>query len=149
MADYETFQQENYFLCDVSQDAITHALEQFAAHLPTTIMTFAGIWDDRCVSAAHALLRLWIACGTQSNTEELTAAYDDCIDIALGAFAPFDTQTESRYRELILRQLGHDKTRLPGVWRENTRQQLEAARDQPDRAEWAERVIIKLGFTLQ
>jgi hypothetical protein len=92
MADYETFQQENYFLCDVSQDAITHALEQFAAHLPTTIMTFAGIWDDRCVSAAHALLRLWIACGTQSDTEELTAAYDDCIDIALGAFAPFDTR---------------------------------------------------------
>jgi AAA domain (dynein-related subfamily) len=149
MADYEAFQQENYFLCDVSQDAITHALEQIASYLPTTIMTFAGIWDDRCVSAAHALLRLWIACGTQSNTEELTAAYDDCIDIALGAFAPFDTQTESRYRELILRQLGHDKTRLPGVWRENTRQQLEAARDQPDRAEWAERVIIKLGFTLQ
>jgi hypothetical protein len=149
MADYESFQQENYFLCDVSQDAVTHALDQVAASLATTIMTFAGYWDDRCVSAAHALLRLWIACGTQSGTGELTAAYDDCIEIALGAFAPFDTETESRYRELILRQLGHDKNRLPGVWREKTRQQLEAAREAPDRAEWAERVIIKLGFTLQ
>ena len=149
VGDYESFQQENYFLCDVSQDAVTHALDQFAASLTTTIMTFAGYWNDRCVSAAHALLRLWIACGTQSDTGELTAAYDDCIEIALGAFAPFDTQTESRYRELILRQLGHDKNRLPGVWREKTRQQLEAARESPDRSEWAERVIIKLGFTLQ
>ena len=149
MADYETFQQENYFLCDVSQDAVTHALDQFAASLATTIMTFAGYWDDRCVSAAHALLRLWVACGTQSDTGELATAYDDCIKIALGAFAPFDTETESRYRDLILRQLGHDKNRLPGVWREKTRQQLEAVRERPDRAEWAERVIIKLGFTLQ
>ena len=31
MADYETFQQENYFLCDVSQDAVTHALDQLVA----------------------------------------------------------------------------------------------------------------------
>ena len=148
-ASYETVQQENYFLCDVTQDAMTHALDPFAARLSTTIMTFAGYWDDRCLSAAHALLRLWVASSMQSDTAELTSAYDDCIDIALGAFAPFDTQTETRYRELILRQLGHDKNYLPGVWREKTRQQLEAARQWSDQAEWAERVIIKLGFTLQ
>ena len=128
MASYEEVQQENYFLCDVAHDAISHALDQFAARLPTTIMTFAGYWDDRCVSAAHALLRLWVACGLESDTAELTSAYDDCIDIALGAFAPSDTQTEARYRDLILRQLGHDKNHLPGVWREKTRQRLEAAR---------------------
>ena len=148
-ADYEEVKQENYFLCDVIQDAVTHALDQFAATLSTTIMTFAGYWDDRCVSAAHALLRLWVACGMQSDTAELTSAYDDCIDIALYAFAPFDTETEARYRDLILRQLGHDKNHLPGVWRERTRQRLEAERQRPDKAEWAERVIVKLGFTLR
>jgi hypothetical protein len=66
--------------------------------------------------------------------------------LALGAFSPYDTQTETRYRDLILRQLSSDKNRLPGIWREKTRQRLEAARQWPDRAEWAERVIIKLGF---
>jgi hypothetical protein len=127
---------------------MTHALDPLAAGLATTIMTFAGYWDDRCVSAAHALIRLLTASGTKSDSAELTAAYDECIEVALSAFAPFDTETESRYREIILRQIAYDKNRLPGVWREETRQHLEAARENTETANLAERIIIKLGFTL-
>jgi NACHT N-terminal Helical domain 7 len=155
-ADYETTRRESYLLCDTTQDALVHALDPLAAELLTTIMTFAGFWDDRCVSAAHALIRLATASGLQADTTELTAAYDECIEIALFAFAPFDTETEARYRNIILRQIGHDKSRLPGVWREETRVHLEdirqnpeAIREHPNSCDLAERIIVKLGFTLR
>lgn len=155
-ADYETTRRESYLLCDTAQDALVHALDPLAAELMTSIMTFAGFWDDRCISAAHALIRLATASGLQGNITELTAAYDECIQIALFAFAPFDSETEAKYRNIVLRQIGHDKTRLPGVWREETRADLEdvrqdpvTKREHPSACDLAERIIVKLGFTLQ
>jgi hypothetical protein len=138
--------RESYLLCDTDQDALIHALDPLANGLLTTIMTFAGYWDDRCVSAAHALIRLLIAAGVQASATELTGAYDECIQIALFAFAPFDTETEARYRDIILRQIGHDRNRLPGVWREETRERLETYRDHTGSSDLAQRIIVKLGF---
>lgn len=147
--DYEAIRRQSYLLCDTDQDTLIHALDPLANGLPTTIMTFAGYWDDRCVSAAHALIRLLIASGMQASATELTGAYDECIRIGLSAFAPFDTETKAKYRDVILHQISHDRNRLPGVWREETRQQLEKYRDHSEYADLAERIIVKLGFTLR
>lgn len=147
--DYEATRRESYLLCETDQDALIHALEPFENGLVSAISTFAGYWDDHCVSAAHALIRLLTASGMQVSTAELAEAYDDCIHIALHAFAPFDKENEARYRDILLRQLGHDKNRLPGVWREETRKKLETHRSDPESADLAERVIIKLGFNLR
>jgi hypothetical protein len=145
-AEYLKIRREGYFLCDTDQDILIHALDPLSAALQAATTTFAGYWGDHCVSAGHALIRLWAASGTQASAEELTAAYDDCIEIALQAFAPFDTETESQYRRIVLRHLDHDRNRLPGVWREKTRQHLEAARTIPAQTDFADRVIIKLGL---
>jgi CheY-like chemotaxis protein len=144
--EYRRTRREGYFLCDVDQDAVIHTLDPLAAGLLPSITTFAGYWDDRCVSAAHALVRLWVASAMPASSEELVAAYDDCIEIALKAFAPFDTATQTRYQHIILRQLDRDRSRLPGVWREKTRQRLSTERKNAETADYADRIIAKLGF---
>jgi hypothetical protein len=143
--DYLRIRREGYFLCDTDQDALIHALDPLATALEAAVTTFAGYWADHCVSASHALIRLWTASGMQASAEELTAAYDDCIEIALTAFS-LDTSTQSQYRRIVLRQLDHDRNRLPGVWREKTRQHLEGFREIPELTDFADRVLIKLGF---
>jgi hypothetical protein len=59
--------------------------------------------NDHCVSAGLALIQLWAASRTQASAEELTAAYDDCIEIGLAAFSPFGTEAEFRYHLMAVR----------------------------------------------
>jgi hypothetical protein len=143
--DFDVVRREGHFLCDLQYDAMMHALEPLA---DATIRAFAGHWDDHCVSAAHALIRLWVASGVQKDTAELTKAYDDCLTITLYPYGFWDSEMEERYRELVLRQITLDKNRLPEVWRQKTRRHLEGYRQDPEVVEWAERVLAELGFTL-
>ncbi|MEU7861238.1 hypothetical protein [Nonomuraea sp. NPDC049141] len=147
-SNYGSIEMENTFVCDAHLDFLGHVLEPMARDFHTAFTTFAVLEQGRCVSAASALLRLWVV-SSRRNTEELADAYDDCLKIALHAFAPFDVENQARYREALLRQFALDRERLPGTWRDRARLLLEKARVDPKTQEWAERAIVKLGFPLR
>lgn len=85
----------------------------------------------------------------EASRDELTSAYEDCIDIALYAFQAFD-HDRSIYRGIILHLLSVDRNRLPGSWRESIRQKLAAEYNNQSETgrTFCERVIVKLGFKL-
>jgi hypothetical protein len=147
-SDYLEWQAEALFVADETDDVMAHALEPLYPKLSTSVTTIVGS-DSRRLSAAHAMVRLWVASTTEASGTELTAAYDDCIHIALHDFEPADGE-ESAYRRAILHLLSNDRGKLPGSWRENTRQRLA---DHPESQSGAarrfsERAIVKLGFRL-
>jgi hypothetical protein len=119
--DYLQWQSEAFFVSDVNGDVMAHALEPLYPKLSTAITTIVGI-GDRSVSAAHALVRLWVASTTGASADELAAAYEDCIEIALHDFESLDD--ESVYRDIILRLLSNDRNRLLKSWRESLRKKL-------------------------
>lgn len=106
------------FLCDHRDDALVHALEPFAGDLDAMITSFHSYWPDpdRAVSAANALITLWLASSKDSAPDELAAAYDTCLKIVVQGFSPYDTETWERFRIMVLRQLAADQQRLPQAW---------------------------------
>jgi hypothetical protein len=147
-SNYLEWQAEALFVADETDDVMAHALEPLYPKLSTSVTTVAGM-DGRSLSAAHALIRLWVASTTDASAAELTTAYDDCIHIALHDFEPVDGD-ESVYRRAILHLLSSDRGRLPESWRESIRQRLtDHPENQSEEARrFSERVIVKLGFRL-
>ena len=147
-SNYLDWQAEALFVADETDDVMAHALEPFYPKLSTSVTTVIGM-DARSLSAAHALIRLWVASTTDASAAELTAAYDDCIYIALHDFEPADGD-ESVYRSAILHLLSSDQKRLPGSWREGMRQKLTVRPEYQSEAarRFSDRVIVKLGFRL-
>ena len=118
--DFDSWQirDQDRFLCDQRDDALVHALEPFAGDLDAMVTSFHSYWPypDRAVSAANALITLWLTSSKDSATDELAAAYDTCLKIVVQGFSPYDTETWERFRIMVLRQLAADQQRLPQAW---------------------------------
>jgi hypothetical protein len=110
---YANQRRKSYFLCHHSSDAPAHALEPISSELGATIQTFADTGQGHPVSAANALIKLWLTAGQDSTPADLAAAYTTCLEIATYAFSPLDADTRDKYRALVLRQLAVDCTRIP------------------------------------
>jgi len=107
-----------WFLCDDSDDALAHALEPFAGDFNAVISGFHSYWPDqgRAVSAANALITLWLASSSDCALGDLIGAYDTCLEIAIRAkFSPNESRTRERFRILVLRKIASDQ-RLPEEW---------------------------------
>jgi hypothetical protein len=110
---YANQRRKQLFLCHHANDAPAHALDPLSGELGATIQTFADTGQPRPVSAANALIKLWLTAGQDSTPADLTAAYITCLRIAKYAFSPLDADTRDRYRALVLRQLAIDCSRIP------------------------------------
>ena len=110
---YAHQRMKNYFLCHHSSDAPAHAIDPIGAELGATIQTFADTGQGHPVSAANALIRLWLTAGQGGGPADLAAAYTTCLRIAMYAFSPLDMDTRDKYRALLLRQLAVDCSRIP------------------------------------
>jgi hypothetical protein len=116
----------SYLICERRVDALSHALEPLADVLGEAIVTFHGFGENRAVSAANALLTLWLASGTQSSTAELMAAHSTCLEIAIGGFGR-NTEIRNKFRALVRRQLDVDRERLPKDWLHRALERIEEA----------------------
>jgi len=147
-SDCSQWHSEAFFVSDVNDDVMAHALESFSPKL-SSVVTVIAKTNNRSVSAAHALIRLWIASTTEAGGDELATAYEDCIDVALHAFASFD-DAQSTYQAIILYLLSDDRKRLPVSWRESMGRKLAAEYETQNRTtqSFSERVVVKLGFKL-
>jgi hypothetical protein len=77
----------------------------------------------------------------------LTAAYDECIELALNGLRHFDPDSDKLFREIIVRQLAVDLKRLPGVWRATTTEKLrDISKDDLNLETWAVNVMNSLGL---
>jgi hypothetical protein len=141
------FQRRHAFTCDLDDEVILHSLKPFFDELGPTVTTFIGYSVDHCSSFAQALLRLWIASSTRADSRKLTAAYDECIELALNGLRHFDPDSDKLFREIIVRQLAVDLKRLPGVWRATTTEKLrDISKDDLNLETWAVNVMNSLGL---
>lgn len=108
-------------------DMVAHALQPFSGDLGAMINTFHDFVPGRPVSAAKSLITLWITASQEKNPDELAAAYDACLAIAINAFAPFDIPYVARFRAYVLRQLATDFHRLPAGWLVDVIKQIKEA----------------------
>ena len=116
-------------ICDAGDDALVHALEPLAGDLGGAVTAFHsyGPEHDRAVSAANALITLWLTSGYDSTPDELAAAYDTCLKIAAHGFIPSDSGTRERFRILVLRQLAADQNRVPRTLLESAQVKIQEA----------------------
>ena len=114
--DHEAIQTQSHFLCDMRDDMVAHALQPFSGDLGAMINIFHDFVPGRPVSAANALIALWVIASQEKSPDELAAAYDTCLAIAIHAFAPFDIPYRTRFRAYVLRQLATDFHRLSASW---------------------------------
>ncbi len=113
---FEVICTQSHFHCDVDSDSVAHALEPFSGDLGAMVTTFRAFTQGRPVSAANALITLWITTSQQKSSEELAVAYDTCLAIAIHCFGPQDVDTRARFRAHFLRQLATDVHRLSPSW---------------------------------
>ena len=122
-----------HFLCDRRIDVAAHAVEPLVEALGSAFVTFHNDGKDGAVSAAAALVRLWLAIDGDSGEDDLTAAYDVCLDIALNGFSPDDTAGRGRYQKMLFSMLS-PRRRMPSAeWLDEAVRKIgEAARTDPD-----------------
>jgi hypothetical protein len=118
---------QSHFVCDKKDDDVAHALEPFSDDLATMVTTFHDFWQGRPVSAANALITLWLTAGQEKSPDELAVAYDTCLAIAIHGFAPDDVDTRARFRAYFLRQLATDCRRLSASWLVDAIRQIKEA----------------------
>lgn len=111
--DFGTMTAELEFLCSVEGDTAAHALSPFAAELGSMVTTFYAFGDALPVSAAQALISLWLKADGGASRDQLTSAYRTCLLWAVDGFAPNDTVTRRQFRVLFLQQLQRLRERLP------------------------------------
>jgi hypothetical protein len=117
--EYENIERQTHFVGDNAESACVHALEPLASSLGgNAVVTFHNYWHDRSVSAANALINLWLVSAQDSSADKLAEVFDVCLRISLHGFAPFDVDTRKRFREIFFRQLSADQNRLPRRWLE-------------------------------
>jgi hypothetical protein len=115
---------KNYFFCHHASDVLVHALDPIADELGVAIQTFTDCGTGHPVSAANALIRLWLTAGQDSRPTDLAAALESGLEIAQHAFSPVDAQAQATYRRLVLHQLAANHQRLPQAWLETITQKL-------------------------
>ncbi|MET9230290.1 hypothetical protein [Lentzea sp. NPDC003310] len=112
---FETVSAELEFLCSVEGDTASHALSPFLEEHGSMVTTFYAFGDAAPVSAAQALITLWLKADGEAGIDELTEAYYPCMMWAVDGFAPFDAEVRARFRVLFLNQLQRLRGRLPGA----------------------------------
>lgn len=114
---YGYLRKQGRFQCIADDDVVMHALDPLFPQLDVAIFTFVVKhgWKGP-VSAAHALITLWVATSRYEDPAELTNAFDVCLHIALHGFAPSDTDQRHQYRALVLRQVVLHRERLSQEW---------------------------------
>ena len=143
----DQFQRRYQFTCDLDDEIVFHSLKPLFDELGSTVTTFIGYSTDHSSSCAHALLKLWVASSTRANSQILTAAYDECIELALNGLRHFDADADKAFREIIVRQLAVDLKRLPGVWRVTASEKLRGSgKGDMSLETWITNVINSLGL---
>jgi hypothetical protein len=105
--------REAQFVCDYEGDLLIHALAPLQRlDLGAAIPTVAGYWEDTALSAANALIHLALAVSTGElmPRPERMNVWHAVLSIAAGAFAPFDTEGQHRYRAVVLHILANSWT---------------------------------------
>jgi hypothetical protein len=124
----EEIRAQIHFHCDSEDDAVAHALEPLVGNLGRMITTFHYYYlRERPVSAANALITLWLTASQEKSTDDLAVAYDRCLRIAISGFAPFDVDVRAGFRDHFLRQLAADVYRLPASWLGEAIEQIKEA----------------------
>ena len=143
--DFSNIWRQAHFTGDMEDNMCCHALEPLADHLGGSAITaFHSYWHDKSVSAANALINLWLASSQDSSADKLTEAYDTCLRISLHAFT-FDATTRRRFRTIFLRQLSADQHRLPPSWLKSATQAIrQVSEDDPHENEGEELVQLAL-----
>lgn len=109
-----------------------HALDPLAGSLGMTITKFHDYHaQGRPVSAANALLTLWLTASQEKGPDELAAAYDTCLRISITGFAPQHIDTRARFWAHVLRQLAADVHRLPASWLSDAIEQIKKSGKSP------------------
>ena len=130
--DYAWLHAQTWFLCDKDDDTVGHALKAFTGDFAEVICSFHSYWpnDGHAVSAASALITLWLTSGGDCAPEDLAAAFDVCLEIAIRArFAPNQGKIRERFRVLVLRHLAVNQQRLPDDWLHSVARRIQAARN--------------------
>jgi hypothetical protein len=145
----EALREQARFTPDEGDDAIAHALEPFADDLGAVVTSFHGYWHDRSISAANALITLWLASSQDSSPQVLAAAYDTCLLISISGFAPYDTDTRKRFRTIVLRQLAADYQRLPQRWLATAAREIKEAGQSGDKDKLAQEGLALLNMAIE
>ncbi|GGS00190.1 hypothetical protein GCM10010252_43610 [Streptomyces aureoverticillatus] len=114
--DNSELREKAAFLCDKVDDTVVHGLEPLAGTWDTAVTTFLGDATEPPVSAAHAMIHLWLLIDDDAPTADLTEAFDTCLRFALNGFAIADGITRRRFRKMFLRRLAAEWRRLDPVW---------------------------------
>ncbi|WP_172385647.1 NACHT domain-containing NTPase [Streptomyces sp. MNP-20] len=115
-----------HFLCDAFDDILAHGLGPLAGAWGTAVTTFFDSGNEPPVSAAHAMVNLWLHIDQDCTPQELTRAFDTCLQVSLNSFAPEDHDTRRLFRLMFLRRLAADWQRLEPDW---VRRALRSIRD--------------------
>lgn len=128
--DLDMMSAELEFLCSVEGDTAAHALSPFLDGYGSMVTTFYAFGDGRPVSAAHALIALWLKADGDGDIADLASEYDTCLLHAVHGFAPNETDARRRFRVLFLNQLQRLRRRLPMSTLDHTVQVMSA--DSPE-----------------
>jgi hypothetical protein len=98
------------------QETAIHTLEPFAGSLGTMLTTFHRAGGRGMVSAARALISLWLTSTLGLDPSALAEEFAICLRIATNGFHPEDDPTRNVFRSLVLRQLNADFGELSEEW---------------------------------
>lgn len=107
-----------WFQCDVGDDTIMYALEPFKEDLDGAFSSFHSYWEDgRPVSTARAWLELLLTFTSECTPEELAAAFDTCLEIAIRARFGSETHLiREPFRHRFFTLLAASRQRVPPDW---------------------------------
>jgi hypothetical protein len=99
---------EHQWHCDPGDDVILHAIEPLYTHVSLEVAVTYFNWyesPDGAVSAANALVNLWLAVSQDSEPERLAASFDKCLPFTTHGFRSCPSNDQRRFGEIVLRQL--------------------------------------------
>jgi hypothetical protein len=106
-----------HFICDYGDDLPVAALETFRRRFGGAITSIYGLWPERAVSPADALIALMLLRAEGAGAEELVQAYETCLRISLHYPSLLhDDSAAMTYLEIVSLQLSADANRLPSDW---------------------------------
>lgn len=145
--DYARVIVSNRLVADPDLDLALRALGPLLSEFGPLLTCVLARPDGTRVSGLEALVGLWLASASRFPDAKLSDAYEDCIALALNGLDGIPEPVATRFRALLVRQLGNDLTRLPGAWREQTKTMMisGAASDDAKRL-WIQQMTASLGL---
>jgi hypothetical protein len=160
----EGLRRESYFTCDLAEDIAWHALLPIIQALDVTASApregtdattaFGVLPDGRAVSAAQAILTLWMTSSGPTTTEELQQCYETCLRI-IDCSRPQNDLNQHVLLARVLRQLAADRDRLSREFRDKLLQDVFRPSlltatyldEHPTVRQWAAQAFADIGFT--